>query len=382
MIRRRVTAVLRQRLRAFPVVALVGARQCGKTTLARSLRGRYFDLEQPEERLRLDVEWDGVVRSRGLTILDEAQTWPAVFPRLRGAIDADRKRNGRFLLLGSVSPGLMREVSESLAGRLALCELTPFLVTELPRQKADRLWLQGGYPDGGVLGSRTFPEWQRSYLALLAQRDLPSWGLPARPPLTERLFKMLAVSHGSVWHAAPTGASLGLSYHTVSSYLEYVQGAYLVRLLPPLLPNLRKRLIRSPKLYWRDSGLLHALLGVTSREHLLAQPWLGASWEGWVIEQVLAHLSSRGRGHEAYFLRTSDGLEIDLVLELGRTRWAIEIKLTTSPSPADMERLVRAADLIGADRRCLVSRTSRPAESATVLSCGVVHLLEALDEGS
>jgi predicted AAA+ superfamily ATPase len=139
MVKRRVGAVLRQRLRAVPALALLGPRQCGKTTLARSLCGRYFDLEQPEERVRLDLEWDHIVRSRGLTILDEAQSWPAIFPRLRGAIDADRRRNGRFLLLGSVSPGLIREVSESLAGRLGLCELTPFLVTELPRSKADTL---------------------------------------------------------------------------------------------------------------------------------------------------------------------------------------------------------------------------------------------------
>jgi predicted AAA+ superfamily ATPase len=382
MRRRRVTAVLRARLRAFPAVALVGARQAGKTTLARSLGGRYFDLEQEAERLRLDLEWDAVVRARPLTILDEAQTWPAVFPRLRGAIDADRKRNGRFLLLGPVSPGLMREVSESLAGRLALCELTPFIVSELPRRRADDLWLYGGYPDGGARDGAPFPEWQRNYLSLLAQRDLPAWGLPARPPLTERLFKMLAAIHGGVWHASPIGASLGLSYHTVNSYLEYVQGAYLVRLLPPLLPSLRKRLVRSPKLYWRDSGLLHALLGAgSSREQLLAQPWVGASWEGWVIEQVLAHLTSGGRGYEASFFRTSDGHEIDLVLDLGGARWAIEIKLTTSPSPADLDHLVRTGDLIGATRRCLVSRTPRPARSSTVLSSDVYDLLAALDAG-
>ena len=380
MRRRAVAALLRRRLRAFPAVALVGARQCGKTTLARSLGGRYFDLEQEADRLRLDIEWDAVVRSRGLTVLDEAQSWPAVFPRLRGAIDADRRRHGRFLLLGSVSPSLMREVSESLAGRLAVCELTPFLVGELPRRVADDLWLRGGYPDGGVLGGPAFPDWQRQYLALLAQRDLPAWGLPARPAVTDRLFRILATSHAAVWQAAPVGASLGLSYHTVSSYLEYVEGAYLVRRLPPFLPNLRKRLIRSPKLYWRDSGLLHALLGVGSREQLLAQPWLGASWEGWVIEQVLGHLASRGQVHEAYFFRSSDGLEVDLVLEMGRTRWAIETKLTTAPAPADMERLVRAGDLIGATRRCLVSRTARPAAAGNTLSCDVAGLLRALDQ--
>ena len=379
MRRRTAAGLVRRRLRTFPAVALVGPRQCGKTTLARSLGGRYFDMEQEVDRLRLDVEWDVVVRSRGLTVLDEAQTWPAIFPRLRGAIDADRHRLGRFLLLGSVSPALMREVSESLAGRLAVCELTPLLLGELPRRAADDLWLRGGYPDGGVLGGSAFPDWHRQYLALLAQRDLPTWGLAARPAVTDRLFRILATSHAGIWHAAPIGASLGLSYHTVSSYLEYVEGAFLVRRLPPFLPSLRKRLIRSPKLYWRDSGLLHALLGVASREQLLTQPWLGASWEGWVIEQILGSLSSRGMAHEAYFFRASDGVEIDLVLEMGQTRWAIEIKLTTAPAPADLERLVRAADLIGATRRCLVSRTARPAVTGNVSSSDIAGLLRILE---
>ena len=192
-------------------------------------------------------------------------------------------------------------------------------------------------------------------------------------------FRILATSHAGIWHAAPIGASLGLSYHTVNSCLEYVEGAYLVRRLPPFLPSLRKRLIRSPKLYWRDSGLLHALRGVASREQLLTQPWLGASWEGWVIEQVLGSLSSRGVAHEASFFRSSDGAEVELVLEVGQARSAIEIKLTTAPAPADLERLVRAADLIGATRRCLVSRTAKPAATGTVLSCDVAGLLRVLD---
>jgi uncharacterized protein len=378
MRRRAAAALVRRRLRAYPAVALVGARQCGKTTLARSLGGRYFDLEQEADRLRLDVEWNTVVQSRGLTVLDEAQAWPPLFPRLRGAIDADRRRAGRFLLLGSVSPSLMREVSESLAGRLAVCELTPFLLGETPRRAVDALWLRGGYPDGGVLGGPAFPDWQRQYLALLAQRDLPAWGLPARPAVTDRLFRMLATGHAGLWHAAPVGASLGLSYHTVNSYLEYVEGAYLVRRLPPFLPNLKKRLIRSPKLYWRDSGLLHALLGVSSREQLMTQPWLGASWEGWVIEQVLGSLSSRGVAHEAYFFRGSDGTEVDLVLEIGQARWAIEIKLTTAPAPEDLERLAHAARLIGATRLCLVSRTLRAAASGNVMSSDAAGLVRAL----
>ncbi|MEN8151601.1 MAG: AAA family ATPase, partial [Planctomycetota bacterium] len=183
--------------------------------MARSMKGPYFDLEQKPERLRLDLEWDAVAAGKPTVILDEAQSWPDVFPRLRGAIDADRARNGRFLLLDSVSPALITQVSESLAGRLSLVELTPFLWTE-PETKAsqERLWLCGGYPDGGVLQPRRYPRWQLDYLSLLVQRDLPSWGLPAKPQTTDRFLRMLAAVHGQTWNASRIGQSLGISYHT------------------------------------------------------------------------------------------------------------------------------------------------------------------------
>ena len=175
MIERHIKRLLLKRLSAFPAVALIGPRQCGKTTLAQSIGGAYFDIEQESERLRLDLEWDALAAGRDLVILDEAQSWPDVFARLRGAIDRDRKRMGRFLLLGSVSPSLMIHVSESLAGRLSLIELTPFLWSELDTKASrDRHWLCGGYPDGGVLTPRHYPRWQLDYVALLSQRDLPS----------------------------------------------------------------------------------------------------------------------------------------------------------------------------------------------------------------
>lgn len=380
MVRRRLAkSTVRARLAESPAVALLGPRQCGKTTLARDLRGEYFDLEVEEERLRLDLDWSRLVSGRRLVVLDEAQSWPAVFPRLRAAIDSDRRRNGRFLLLGSVSPALMREVSESLAGRLALCELTPFLASELPQRQGGRTWLAGGFPDGGVLDGVSFPRWQRDYLALLAQRDLPNWGLPAQPRVTERLFRMLAPCHGTLWNASAIGRSLGLSYHTVTSYLDYLQGAFLVRFLQPLHANLRKRLVKSPKLYWRDTGLLHSLLGVSTWDDLLAQPWVGSSFEGYVIEQVLAHLASRGIDHEASFFRTSDGLEVDLVLDVRGKRWAIEIKLTASPKPSDLAHVATLGELVGADVSCLVSRTTRPARDAHRVSTNLRGLLAALD---
>ena len=356
MVTRTLLPLLRRRLRGWPAVGLVGPRQAGKTTLARALGGDYFDLEQESERLRLDLQWDALARGRRLAILDEAQSWPEVFPRLRGAIDADRRRRGRFLLLGSVSPALMTQVSESLAGRLSVVELPPFLASELPAVPLTRLWLRGGYPDGGVLRSGRFPQWQRDYLSLLAQRDLPAWGLPAKARETERLLAMLAANHGQLWNASQIGQSMGLSYHTVNSYLDYLEGAFLVRRLQPYHANLSKRLVKSQKVYWRDPGLLHAILNVSDYRRLLAQPWVGASWEGFVIEQTIQTLATHDAYPKAFFFRTSDGIVIDLLLDFGTCTWAVEVKLTSSPGPADMDQLRKAAGLIGADRRVLVSQ--------------------------
>jgi uncharacterized protein len=379
MLRRAALAVVRRRLKTAPAVALVGPRQSGKTTLARSLRGRYFDLEHEPDRLGLDLQWAALESGRPLVVLDEAQAWPEIFPRLRAAIDQDRRRRGRFLILGSVSPAIMTRVSESLAGRLALVELTPFSLAELPRVPLDRQWQRGGYPDGGVRGGDAYPRWQRDYLALLAQRDLPAWGLPAKPQVTERLLRMLAAVHGQVWNASQIGQSLGLSYHTVNSYLDFLEGAFLIRRLSPYHANIGKRLIKSPKVYWRDSGLLHALLGVGEGQSLADQPWVGASWEGFVIEQLLAVLAQRDLRAEAYFFRTSDQHEVDLVLERGSRRCAIEIKLTASPGPDDMRRLNRAADMVDAHTRVLVSRTRQAVVNARELSCGLPWLLRHLE---
>ena len=379
MIRRRVQELVLERLDAYPAVALVGPRQCGKTTLAQAMGGTYFDLEQESERLRLDLEWEGLVAGTDLAILDEAQSSPEVFTRLRGAIDRDRKRMGRFLLLGSVSPSLMVQVSESLAGRLSLVELTPFLLTELgTKTSRDRRWLCGGYPDGGVLKSKRFPGWQMDYLALLTQRDLPTWGLPARPQTTDRLLRMLAALHGQVWNASQVGQSLGLSYQTVNTYLDYLVGAFLIRRLQPYQANVRKRLLKSPKVYYRDSGLLHALLNVPDEKALLSQPWVGASWEGYVIEQVLGELSAHGRRFDAYYFRTSDQYELDLVLSFGKELWAVRVKLTSSPALEDMARLDKTADMIKASRRFLVSQTLRSSGDGRRISCNLPSFLDHL----
>ena len=397
MIPRKIAPVLHRRLGSFPAVAMVGPRQCGKTTLARSLGGRYFDLEQEPDRLRLDLEWDRVAASPELVVLDEAQAWPEIFTRLRGAIDADRGRNGRFLLLGSVSTSiwnkspiacawtssgtsLMRQESESLAGRLALIELTPLALSELrDEDQRERRWLFGGYADGGVLRGQGHPVWQLDYLDLLAQRDLPNWGLPARAQTTGRLLRMLAIAHGQEWNASSIGKSLALSYHTVNSYLDYLEGAFLIRRLPAFHANIRKRLVKRPKVLWRDSGLLHALLNVGDREALLNQPWVGASWEGFVVDQALTAFQHADRRWQAFHMRTADQRELDLVVEVDGELWAFEAKLTASPRPSDLARLNANADLIGADRRFLVCQRRGLMEKDSQVVCDLDGLIDYIE---
>jgi predicted AAA+ superfamily ATPase len=379
MILRTLTSFLKRGLSDFPAMALLGPRQCGKTTLAKNLRGQYFDLELAQERLRLDLQWSEIENAKRLVIFDEAQAWPELFNRLRSAIDRDRKRCGRFLLLGSVSPSLTQQVSESLAGRMGLCELTPLLPQEVSNRRLDALWLYGGYPDGGILSSKHYPSWQSHYLNLLAQRDLPQWGLPSKPFVTERLFKMLALHHGQILNATQMGGSLGVSYHTIQNYLGFLRGAYLIRILEPYHANLKKRLLKSPKIYWRDSGLLHSLLGLENKADLFSQPWVGQSWEGWVIEQIHNMLTTRGVRFESSYFRTQDGLEADLVLKFNKTTIVVEIKLTTAPDVRDFDKLRRIGRLVHATHLCLISRTAKSQIGSNELSCHLWDFLEWIE---
>ena len=367
MISRIYSRQVRDELGKFPAVAILGPRQCGKTTLARQFDGAYFDMETRGSEARLDAEWDDLARGRRLVVIDEAQQSPKVFSRLRGTIDADRKRNGRFLLLGSVSPALMKNVSESLAGRLGLVRMTPFILPELKVSQLDDLWLRGGYPDGGILTPRMFPEWQTDYLDMLATCDLPGWGLPGKPRQTMRLLAMLAALHGQPLNASQLGASLSMDHKTILSRWDFLEGAFLIRRLQPYFANVRKRLVKTPRVFWRDSGLHHALMNVTDLEQLYRQPWLGHSWEGFVIEQTLATISAVGKQAQPFFFRTSDGYELDLVLDWGTHRWAIEIKLTSDPSTDMIERLNAVADMIDADKRILVCRIARKIENQRLL---------------
>jgi len=379
MIKRKVTNTIISYLNKFPAVALLGPRQSGKTTLAKTFSTSYYDLEVEQEKLRLDVQWDKITQSDHCIILDEAQSYPEIFPRIRNAIDNRRNTMGRFMILGSVSPGLMIQVSEFLTGRIAVCELSPFYIDEVKRKGLDTLWLVGGFPDGGILTRDRFPLWQKQYLDVLAMRDLPQWGLPATPQVTQRLFRMLAISNGTIWNASQIGKSMGLSYHTVNSYLNYLEQTYLIRRLQPFHTNIRKRLVKSPKVYWRDTGLLHSLQGVTSSDDLIVQPWVGLSWEGFAIEQILICLEAQGTHYEAYFFRTNDGYELDLLLIFNGKKWAFEIKLSGSPGRDDLERLQKAALMVGADKKLLISRTQREIEGTDVVSTnlyGVLRLVQ------
>ena len=378
MIRRKISKYIQSGLKHYPVATLLGPRQVGKTTLAKSFGGLYFDLEKEGTRTKVDVDWDAIVNQKKLVILDEAQTYPEIFSRLRSAVDEDRHRNNRFLLLGSVSQSLMKQVTQSLAGRMAIFELTPILATEIKTSQQDQLWLCGGYPDGGIQRSGAFPSWQNNYISTLTERDLPTWGLSAKPQLTKRLLSMIAVDHGQLWNASRIGQSLGINYSTVNSYTDWLEGAFIVRRLYSYHANIGKRLRKRPKFYIRDSGLLHSLMNVSSRDGLLGMPWVGASWEGFVIEQILNALETDGKQFGSYYFRTSNGVEIDLVLDFGSELWAIEIKLTSNPSPGDLQQLTKAADMIGATRRVLVSRMKRSAESDGVLVCNLNRLLQEL----
>ena len=371
-----------EKLEKYPAVSLLGPRQCGKTTLAKNFGGRYFDMESQGSALRLDSEWDRLMRGEELVVIDEAQCAPEIFPRLRSAIDFERKRNGRFLLLGSVSPALMQNVSESLAGRMGLVSMEPLTFPELSGPLGvdcwESLWLRGGFPDGGILDGTRFPDWQKSYLELLATRDLPEWGFPAKPQRTRRLLSMLAAVNAQPLNASELGCALGIDHKTVVGYCDFLEETFLIRRVRPWSGNINKRLVKTPRLYWRDSGLLHALLNVQNIEHLYHQPWVGYSWEGFVVEQILASLGLFGLNAEPYFFRTSDGIEADLLLDWAGDRWAIEIKLTSDPTKAMIKGLQKAAELIGASKQILICKTAEEIRSDSLLVTNLPSFLNEL----
>ncbi len=325
-------------LNISPVTAITGPRQCGKTTLAREFAKdksvHFFDLENPSDLFALEDPLFALqAYDEDLVIIDEAQRMPDIFPVLRVLVDQNRKP-GRFLLLGSSSPDLRRQSAESLAGRIITLELTPFLEPEVVHdaRTRDRLWLWGGFPPSFLADdNETSFQWRIQYLRDVVERDLGLLGFRLPPERMWRFLQMLAHNHGQLWNKAQLARSLDIGASTAGRYLDAILQTLLVRRIQPYHANLGKRLIKSPKIYIRDTGLLHALLGLKTREQLLGHPVVGNSWEGYVIENISACLPT---GWETGFWRTSSGNEIDLILiSGGRAEVAIEIKAGLTPRP-------------------------------------------------
>lgn len=350
MIARKLEATLIQRITETPVVALLGSRQVGKTTLARSLkfdkRTHYLDLERPSDIAKLtDPELYLSKLDDQLVILDEIQRLPEVFPVIRSLVD-ERRRKGekvaQFLILGSASPDLLMQSSESLAGRISYLELHPLNLTELsnPVVAMEAHWFRGGYPESFLRRTDDSAiQWCDDFITSYVERDLPQLGVSATPLQLRRFCSMLAHQQGSALNLSKLGGSLGIDGKTARRYLELLEGLYLGRSLPAWSRNAGKRLVKAPKVYWRDTGLLHALTGLHDLEQLLGHPLCGHSWEGYCIEQILALLPSNTI---CSHYRTHAGAEVDLVLEdaSGEVH-AIEIKRTLSPklTPAFTESM-------------------------------------------
>jgi len=337
MLPRRVTTKLQQSLSEFPVTALLGPRQVGKTTLARLVasgmppdKAVYLDLELPSDLAKLaETELYLQGHHNRLVVIDEVQRAPELFPLLRALVDQDR-RPGRFLLLGSASPELSRFGAESLAGRIIFHELAPFTLDETGNGEISRLWIRGGYPLSFLATSdEESLRWREALIATYLERDIPQLGIRVPATMLRRFWTMAAHHHGNLWNASAIANALGVSSPAVSRYLDILCDTFIVRQLAPFSANLKKRLVKSPKIYVRDSGLLHALLGIHNHEQLQGHPVVGASWEGMVIEQILAILPT---GIEPFFYRTSAGAEVDLLLvPRSGSPIAVEIKHTLSP---------------------------------------------------
>ncbi|NTV52349.1 MAG: ATP-binding protein [Candidatus Firestonebacteria bacterium] len=338
MITRRIQTAVERSLREFPVVGLVGSRQTGKTTLARSIAqaGRkpsvFLDLERPSDLAKLqDPELYLEPLADRLVILDEVQHKKDLFPVLRALVDSHRK-NGRFLVLGSAASELLRQSAESLAGRIRYHELGPLTLDETAVPYADfrRSWVRGGYPLSFLARTEVLSlAWREAFLKTYSERDLFQLGIRVPTPQIRRFLQMVAHSHGQIWNHSKIAASLGVSAPTAHHYLDILTETFILRQLQPYAANSKKRLVKSPKIYFRDCGILHALLQINNFDDLQGHPALGASWEGFVVEQILSCLPD---GWQAYFYRTQAGAELDLFLMgVKRQRIAIEIKYNLRP---------------------------------------------------
>lgn len=330
---------LQNSLDSFPVTALQGPRQCGKSTLAKRIIDSvdntvYLDLEKPSDLRKIDdPEFFFSTQTNKLICIDEIQRVTDLFPIIRFSVDENRKP-GRFLILGSASQELIKTSSETLAGRIHYLELTPFTYRELTLFQQSQFddvmfqWIRGGFPDSVLSPSEEQSYvWRQDFIRTFLERDIPQFGFAIPATAMRRHWTMIAHYHGQTFNASKLGQSLGITHPTVRKYLDILEQTYMVRVLPPLEANLKKRLIKSPKVYIRDSGILHALLEIENMEDLMGHPVFGSSWEGWCIEQIVSAMP----GWRPYFYRTSSGEEIDLILERKQKRLAFEFKASLSP---------------------------------------------------
>jgi len=332
-----------------PIVALLGARQVGKTTLARQVGLAYegevhfFDLEHPRDLARLTDPLLALERLSGLIVLDEVQLRPDLFPLLR--VLADRPNlPARFLILGSASPQLVRGTSESLAGRVAFHDLCGFGPVDVGMDALDDLWIRGGFPRAFLAeNSQTSADWRRDFIRTFLDRDIPQLGITIAPATLRRFWTMIAHVHGRIWNASELGRSFGVAHTTVAGYLDLLVGTYVVRRLSPWYENLGKRQVRSPKIFFTDSGLLHTLLNLDTREDVESHPVCGASWEGFAMDVVLRRLGARP--DECFFWATHAGAELDLLVVRGGHRLGVEFKRSAAP------RLTRSMHIARTDLR-------------------------------
>ncbi len=337
MIPRFLNGFVEKGLQQVPAVAILGPRQCGKTTLARQLvkpveNVLYLDLERPSDLARLsDPEALFAANPDALICIDEIQRLPELFPVMRVAIDLDR-HPGRFLILGSASRDLIRQSSETLAGRIRYLELTPFLSGEVVKEtELSSYWLRGGFPLSWLASDDEASfEWRLDFIRDFLERDIPMLQPRIPPDRVRRLWTMLAHLHGQLVNMASLSSALGVSGPTIRNYIDLLEGAFMVRRLAPYAANLKKRLVKSPKMYLRDSGILHTLLNINDRNTLLGHPVYGVSWEGFCLENILARCR---RTVQAGFFRTVRGAEIDLVLEQGDKKVAVEFKASAAAKP-------------------------------------------------
>jgi predicted AAA+ superfamily ATPase len=318
-------------LSIHPIAALLGPRQCGKTTLSRVIAERepstYYDLENPVDISRLSAPMRALEKLSGLVVIDEVQRRPDLFELLR--VLADRPNNpAKFLLLGSASPHLAKGVSESLAGRVGFIDLSGFDLGEVGVEHSARCWLRGGFPRSFLADDdSTSIAWRNDFIRTFLERDIPQLGISIPAETLRRFWTMIAHYHGQVWNAAHLARSLGASENTARRYLDILAGAYMIRILPPWFENIRKRQVKAPKIYVRDSGILHALLQLRTLLDLQSHPNLGASWEGFALEQVIGALESR----DTYFWATHAGAELDLLVRIAGKHYGFEFKYADAP---------------------------------------------------